>query len=153
MEFMDGPGNSMQFSPHEGDSKNGIVDSPRSSATPENEGTAEEAASGAASEEANDDFFVPTEVSQEATEECSEPSRKRSYAGGTVSKKKKNDSLQEGLDMIREITASLRERLAAASMDKYDRYGAFIASSLREMSEPAAKRKMAELMDILLNNR
>ncbi|ETN83778.1 hypothetical protein NECAME_07206 [Necator americanus] len=157
MEFMDGPGKtceSVQFSPNETESKNGIVDSPRSSVTPENEGTAEEGASAAASDEANDDYFVPTEIGQENAADCSEPSRKRSYGGAVVStKKKKNDSLQEGLDMIREITSSLRERLAAASMDKYDRYGAFIASSLREMSEPAAKRKMAELMDILLNNR
>lgn len=90
----------VQFSPHERDSKNGIVDSPRSSATPENEGTAEEAASAAASEEANDDFFVPAEVGQEGTEECSEPSRKRSYGGGVSSKKKKNDSLQEGWNFI-----------------------------------------------------
>ncbi|VDM70522.1 unnamed protein product, partial [Strongylus vulgaris] len=117
MEFMDAPGktnNSVQFSPHESDSKSGIVDSPEGSATPENEGTTEEAASAAASDEVNDDYFVPAEIGQESATECSEPSRKRSYGGGAVSKKKKNDSLQEGLDMIREITASLRERLSAA---------------------------------------
>ncbi|CAJ0593506.1 unnamed protein product [Cylicocyclus nassatus] len=154
MEFMDLPmknGSSVQFSPHEDDLKSGIVEDSPKSATPENEGTAEEGASAAASDEVNDDYFVPTEFGQDSALE--EPSRKRSYTGGAVStKKKKHDSLQEGLDMIREVTASLRERLSASTMDKYDRYGAFIASSLRDMSEPAAKRKMAELMDILLNN-
>ncbi|KHJ84457.1 hypothetical protein OESDEN_15829 [Oesophagostomum dentatum] len=163
MAFMDGPGmaadTSYQLSAYETDSKNGIVDSPRSSDTPEDDRTAEEATSAGASDEVNDDYFVPTEVSLDCGPDT-EPSRKRSFSavGGPSgapfsSKKKKNDSLQEGLDMIREVTATLREKLSAASMDKYDRYGAFVASSLRDMAEPAAKRKMAELMDVLLNNR
>ncbi|VDL69641.1 unnamed protein product [Nippostrongylus brasiliensis] len=154
MEFLDHVGkDSVQMSSHgEHESKvNSLVDSPRSSATPED--VTEEVASVGASDEANETYFVPvTEMGADGgPTNGTESSRKRSYAGGMVAKKKKNDSLQEGLDMIRDITASLRERLSAASMDKYDRYGAFIASSLREMSEPAAKRKMAQLMDCMLN--
>ncbi|KJH50593.1 hypothetical protein DICVIV_03267 [Dictyocaulus viviparus] len=146
----------VQFSPHvESDSKlHSMVDSPHSSATPDD--AVEEAASiasVAASDEVNESYFVPVSEAQEngSASNDVEPLRKRSYGGGFAAKRRKMDSLQEGLDMIREITASLRERLSSASMDKYDRYGAFIASSLREMSEPAAKRKMTQLMDCLLN--
>ncbi|XGW20267.1 hypothetical protein V3C99_003799 [Haemonchus contortus] len=150
MEFLDGRNDSVQFSPHvENDSKvNSLVDSPRSSATPE-----EMADESAEADDGNDTYFVPVSEmgGDKSPENGSEPSRKRSYGGGFNSKKKKMDSLQEGLDMIREITASLRQRLSAATMDKYDRYGAFIASSLREMPEAASQRKMAQLMDCLLN--
>lgn len=156
LDFLDSmKSEAVHFSPRaENDVKvHSLVDSPRSSATPDE--MPEEAASAAASDEANDTYFVPvSEVAgeNEATMNGSdEPLRKRNYGGGFVAKKKKHDSLQQGLDMIREITASLRERLSAASMDKYDRYGAFIASSLREMSEPAAKRKMTQLLDCLLS--
>ncbi|PIO62141.1 hypothetical protein TELCIR_16315 [Teladorsagia circumcincta] len=150
LEFLDvGRNEPVQFSPQVDDSKvNSLVDSPRSSATPEE--MAEEAAD---ADDTNETFFVPVSEmgGDKSPENGSEPPRKRSYGGGFNSKKKKMDSLQEGLDMIREITASLRQRLSAASMDKYDRYGAFIASSLREMPEPASQRKMAQLMDCLLN--
>ncbi|KAJ1362752.1 hypothetical protein KIN20_022418 [Parelaphostrongylus tenuis] len=143
---------SIQFSPVENDSKfHSLVDSPRSSVTPDE--MIEEATSIAASDEPNEAYFVPvSEVHENGTAlNGTESSRKRSYGGGFAAKRRKMDSLQEGLDMIREITASLRERLSSASMDKFDRYGAFIASALREMSEPVAKRKMALLMDCLLN--
>lgn len=156
MEFLEvGKNESVQMSPQvENESKvSSLVDSPRSSATPED--AAEEVASAeAASDDANDAYFVPmTEMGgdKESPANGAETTRKRSYGGGFAAKKKKHDSLQEGLDMIRDITSSLRDRLSAASMDKYDRYGAFVASSLREMTEPAAKRKMAQLMDCLLN--
>ncbi|VDM52388.1 unnamed protein product [Angiostrongylus costaricensis] len=144
---------SVQFSPHvENDSKlHSLVDSPRSSVTADD--MIEEATSIAASDEGNEGYFVPVSEAQESGTALNdaESSRKRSYGGGLAAKRRKMECFHEGLDMIREITVALRERLSSVRMDKFDRYGAFIASSLREMSEPVAKRKMAELMDCLLN--
>uniref|UniRef100_A0A158PAQ5 MADF domain-containing protein n=1 Tax=Angiostrongylus cantonensis TaxID=6313 RepID=A0A158PAQ5_ANGCA len=144
---------SVQFSPRvENDSKlHSLVDSPRSSVTADD--MIEEATSIAASDEGNEGYFVPVSEAQEngTALNDAESSRKRSYGGGLAAKRRKMECFHEGLDMIREITVALRERLSSVRMDKFDRYGAFIASSLREMSEPVAKRKMAELMDCLLS--
>lgn len=91
---------SVQMSPQvENESKvSSLVDSPRSSATPED--AAEEVASAeAASDDANDAYFVPmTEMGgdKESPANGAETTRKRSYGGGFAAKKKKHDSLQEG---------------------------------------------------------
>ncbi|KAK6051407.1 hypothetical protein COOONC_11089 [Cooperia oncophora] len=96
LEFLDLPRNdSVQFSPHvENESKvNSLVDSPRSSATPEEIGE-----EGGDADDANETFFVPVSEmgGDNSPENGAEVSRKRSYAGGFNSNKKKMDSLQEG---------------------------------------------------------
>ncbi|ETN77396.1 hypothetical protein NECAME_11064 [Necator americanus] len=63
----------------------------------------------------------------------------------------RNDEEKDEEEVIAETVVPSEEQ-RRNNVDKYDQYGAFLASTLRDMPEQEAKKKMKNIMLILLDD-